>query len=872
MINRSMILFSCYLVLFSLLTPPKFGLSRDLDLDLDLASQPYVADEPRVAKSFEEAKGLLRELSDVTQRWLTCRNYDEVAVCDKLDFRDPLEENQLKRLKLFNLLKAKQRFHKESMGVRTGVNLKAIETDIDQLHGDLQESLKVINGDFFTKKIGEDPFERQMAYFHGREFQEHLRTLDNKAWSHEIRMQLTLLRTINPTHFDNNDNMTDLISRQMLNEAAVKLKVAGEVERTKLEQKAASFFESFQHKNQTGVDNLLGLPTGAKDEDRLIAVEAALSSEGFTKDEVQLLRIWQGSYDQTPDALAAGFLWLFQDMSFDKSWGVAEEEATEEQIEAQRITDKRITDSINLQTGVNIAGDVKWGLTAFLDIPYRGAFFGSVCVLMAAVVLFVDDMPREPEEILGAATAIVFATAYSRHITPYTTLVGLGRDAVIRVWGNIGARLNRAGGAITKVTSKWAELVAKPRVAHILKYYIGHAQFAVHVAFLTANIFFLYDTFVNWKSKDLIRRAAGLTNAVVVTSLFGLYTATLITSVPGANVIFFLGTLAAMSIFVIDQFAHRVVRDIKPDDNNESVRYYKYEVNPNKSYYQWCEKEGDANCEQQLHPSTFLGVNNRQEPLVMGERYGGPGGEHELKLHLEGLKQTDELNKVRISRIQVWNCRNEEVGLEYTVKPVDCAGSSCSPKTYHMGCGSNHRHRRHLKDYWVPVDDSLQKVKIYHSIVKRSRRVVKVDFTFKSQKSIATEKFSGIDYYHNHEFDSTLEYNGLDGSSLRTEGEIIGLHGRYGSTIDSLGVYARGKAKTVYKAVMYKKDAEWRHRIVGGVCLQYKPIPDTDAINYRYSATLLESLRGQPGPCQCESFVSYHNLPPLETHQSRCQI
>ena len=461
--------------------------------------------------NFGEVKALLRKLSDHTVQWLKCGGSS--IPCISASYQDIDDPINFKKVWLYKLLEARGRYSHETMGIRTGVAIQKINADIRSLQQELDEDIRKFNATFFRRELGLGYFKRQLAYFNGPDFHNYLLTLKEEGHGYEYRAQLSLLKVMRPGFASDNQSALRLFSARMFTELYAAIEGDSHDD---LHGKAEELFAELLARNHAAVDDLLAIAPETSTAERAVLVDRALLDGDLTSAEIELLRVWSLTtpkhrrVDSPANALATAFLAFFPMVRLDPL-----------SIGSERLEFISLVKNLEFFDGIaDVAGDVKWALTAFLDLQHLPSFFGVVCVFMSSVVIvakFFLDEHHTTEDTLNIATGIAFASAYSRNIAPYARLVGIARDAGIRVWrkfsnqtaltlGNLISR-TRVGDTLVSILPKFVRIFGESvgrRLSVLVKYgqkvfvglgiksyqpflhYIATGQFVAHVAFMMA--------------------------------------------------------------------------------------------------------------------------------------------------------------------------------------------------------------------------------------------------------------------------------------------------------------------------------------------------------------------------------------------------
>lgn len=139
----------------------------------------------------------------------------------------------------------------------------------------------------------------------------------------------------------------------------------------------------------------------------------------------------------------------------------------------------------------------------------------------------------------------------------------------------------------------------------------------------------------------------------------------------------------------------------------------------------------------------------------------------------------------------------------------------------------------------------------------RTRRVVGIEVCASTGDCIATDQNPGVNYHHTVIFSDFTGY-GRGKNRREGRGEIVGFLSNYGNTIDSLGVYLRMPAETVYDHDLYDEAEDlWTHRwLPNQVCVQMIPREQSLEENGPQLAPNQPESPALPGRCPCEVYVS----------------
>lgn len=177
-----------------------------------------------VATDAASAEAILGQLSQYTQRWLQCRNYQPGQDCVELDYNTAnLTNEERKRVWLLKLLEAKGRVSKEEMSIRTGIWMNKIDSETNELMKALKDPIKRLNAEYFRNQVGVDFFDMQLAYFLSAKNLRFFNSLGGVQRQHEIEAQMKFLRTMNPEFMNSKKNIKELYTKLMTNSSILVL-------------------------------------------------------------------------------------------------------------------------------------------------------------------------------------------------------------------------------------------------------------------------------------------------------------------------------------------------------------------------------------------------------------------------------------------------------------------------------------------------------------------------------------------------------------------------------------------------------------------------------------------------------------------------
>ena len=225
-----------------------------------------------------------------------------------------------------------------------------------------------------------------------------------------------------------------------------------------------------------------------------------------------------------------------------------------------------------------------------------------------------------------------------------------------------------------------------------------------------------------------------------------------------------------------------------------------------------------------FYSNQFLGRSKNQERIILGGEFGGPGGSHIHKHHSirSYVKLDDQISLGEIDSVQIYTCaRGRQLGLRYNYR-------ESRGKFFHMGCGSKSSDRENLKELKLNSDESINSMTIYHAQHSgKSRRIYKLKICSDKERCVENSEILSKKYYQRSVvFDNFAEYkfeNGRDVYHESGRGKIVGFHGKFGDSIDTIGPYVRLRPSGSYKRELLDNNIEWYHQRTqnsSGLCVQ----------------------------------------------------
>ena len=809
------------------------------------------------------------------------------------DLRDEEEKNRYWLYKLMEAKEKIPRSNdKNGFGFRDGIWLDKINSDIHSIKENLGPAVKKFNAEFFRRNIGEDAVELQSRYVRSLQFAKFLydssESVNDTAIKKEIEGQITLLSSIDPDFKDTEGQVLITIVSSILGALGLNA-AADESEVEEVLAVITKQLESLTEATENVARDAL-IAREIIDESSEIEVEdlveelAELEEVGdLNEEELTSLDHLESLSQTTEEDMAVLILDLINDALTDTVL-VSEPSASSVEFTDDREVFENVGNSIQLYSslaidinglqavfpramermgagaGAAVAGRVKFGLTALtgyqiknLLFPvlvsmgialysikeWKGAFssygdtmgtlsgmtffFGHVRGLVGVTkeflnspiykkmlhssIKFMEKLPAA-QQILGNVTAAVASP-----VNKVGQLISLMQKSFRHALYSVGAHVNISKGAIQAAGQLFLRLSPVATVAMIF------------------SALYEIDRLRQGQDQGYKKVLTGVNIATTVT--MGIVTAIATTgvlmgffSIPGLNAFFLVGTVVWLFCNLLRSYGPEI-GDHRPDDNDPLVQYFKNEIHPDHSYYAWCEdrKWGD-NCSKTVYPDEFVYETITNEPIIRSNKYGSFGGKHALE------PQEADLTDATITKVSIWRCNANQVGLLY--KTTSRVGPIVN-KEYHAGCGSEKGDRRQTtRTMEFDKDKKLVRIEAYISGYNlETRRVIGLTVCDSSDACISTlrqgEKNS-VKFNNKVTFTNKSDLSQSVTGTHRDEGEIIGLRGRYGNSLDSIGVYLRMPSPTVYDPILYAETFEynqktwrWNHSMQGNTntCLQY---------------------------------------------------
>ena len=266
---------------------------------------------------------------------------------------------------------------------------------------------------------------------------------------------------------------------------------------------------------------------------------------------------------------------------------------------------------------------------------------------------------------------------------------------------------------------------------------------------------------------------------------------------------------------------------------------------------------------QSFLASQLLKINNRSQRVVLGGQYGGPGGSHVHAHHkAQGSYKTADptiLND-NINQINIYTCSSgDAVGLTYNYR-------SNPGHYFHMGCGSNPSHRESVATMNLGQDENIASLEVFHAQrYIASRRIYKLKLCSDSERCIETKEHESKDetYYKRSVYlEGRAKFTISTAGHDRVEsgkGPIVGFYGRYGDSIDSIGIYVRIDPEITYNRSLLDNSIEWYNMKNNGYCHQRGKISNSNQM----SSSLIEAIQGDPGRCNCDQYFNVSENDPI---------
>ena len=870
----------------------------------DLTGDAYDG-TPGVLKNYEEVEGALATLAGVTDRWLQCR--DPLAEdCEELswDMAD-LTEEEAKRLWLNNLLDARERIKGLEGHVRNGVHINKISNDIKSLQKDLEDSIQRLNLSYFKRRIDPiDPFRKQYRWILSNAFTTRIGRLENKAQrGQEIRTQITLLGTMNPGFIQDDDQVRHLIATHLSLSGYTFIRDNRDDEGSR--QVLGTYFDDMKDHFRQKLTDMYARhvsPVDIPAEPQQLA--AALAGKELSEQEERELELWRKLSRVNSTTMVEMFVEIFASIELpeEEDPGIETIHAAfmsvlnQKQEEVKQTSARDAFPELVVLGAGTIAGQVSFGLTAFFGFEGRG-ILRSVVLATAIGLYSTKDWQAAfatPGAVLGSLTGMAFAltnlegliTLAGNHealkkmielavakVRPLLTsiqgylaqgvpvvsswlgkLMGMAKSA----GAAIGTTLVKLGGTTLQTLSGWLSQVGT----------IGN------IGMILASITEIYNLAVSWQDLSNMKQALSIATTAVVVSLtvFGMVAAFGMISTPVVNIVFAIGTIAWLVTGLLR--AYLPEGEILPDADHPDVVYYRDGIHPTESYYQPCnESDPGENCSKNVQADILMGRNFFKERVLRSNLWGGGGGSNIRRCHFvtgSGELPAQSVAYHSIDSLTLWNCSGEEaeyIGMEYTTRRgATCSMEGSGPelcdkqKTRHIGCGTRPGHRTNPKTFtFDPAKgERITEVTLMQTAEGvRTRRVVGIEVCASTGDCIATDQNPGVNYHHTVIFSDFTGY-GRGKNRREGRGEIVGFLSNYGNTIDSLGVYLRMPAETVYDHDLYDEAEDlWTHRwLPNQVCVQMIPREQSLEENGPQLAPNQPESPALPGRCPCEVYVS----------------
>ena len=792
---------------------------------LSNVSEPETTSGP--LKTEAEISGAIKALSLHTERWLTCKDPSLGSECVELDFSDKnMTSVERKRLKLKNLLIAKKRASYERNGVQMGIWIDEIEKDLKALQEELKDAINELNLNFFKQIIGQDPFTIQKSFFLSQEFFSYLSERNSDQRREEIEKQFMVLKMINPGFYDNQELVKELMLEYIYSVGLLEIDWRNIDEQQS--QIISRYFLGLIENYQGQVDLVLSKlvkPYDVKDRD--VLVSSAEIIKQLNDQEKRLFKIWSDLSKTNADALSETFIDLMASISYSDSSQLSSEDFFNDQIKLalQSKLKTKNTDSIF------IAGQVKFAMSAFMSFDMFGLLrivyigIGFAQFFKSILIDYYD-----PTIFLGIGSGLIWTFKAIYNLTELYGGIDLLKAKMLEIWPKIKTSSLGVSLDLFKNFSRNYLLAGNTTLINFFEK-IGSILYRVstilNIALLVSLVYNLINLSNSFKDLNTVQKVLSIIGTSIVVTWLTVGITSVFLTIPGANVFWIVSTIVCFFVYLFVSLFQSPPKDVRPNENDPDVLFYKNQIDPDKSYWAWCEEDGKSiNCQQNFQPGILIGKSKSYEPLIMTREIGGPRGKKQLIFHYLDAKASqfnalDMLGFIRIKKIELLNCkdgnRDHRIGLSYEVESRFIAPED---RLFEMGC-TEERDVIYRESMQIDSDDALATVKIYHSLKNLpSRRIVGLKVCTKNGHCIETRKMPDIYYDRWVSYSNDLSYREQE-NSYTAVGEVIGFHGRYGDTIDSLGVYYKAPAPEYYKREFVDDLLPWYHlAIPNGFCYQ----------------------------------------------------
>ena len=821
-------------------------------------------------KNFSEITSHLALLSEKTKRWLECRHHEaEDQPCAKLRFTDQnLSDQEFKRLWLKNLLVAKQQALYEPLGVRLGIDTQKIETDIKSLQEELKDDIHELNQEFFKEVIGKDPFDQQKKYFSSWQFARYLNKLSSHQRRNEVEKQLIILKQLNPDFFKDKESVRQMIASHVTVSGIMRLTTKKRSEGFD-EPLVVNYFSDIILLFEERTDAILAELLEAYDPSQRQALAEKYVGQ-MSDEERKVVNLYLQMRAAGPDALATVLVEAFQAIAS------SEEDLLnfESRVESLIIASIEANQEKWIATPSFVAGNIKFAISAFFAFDSFG-ILRTIYTIIGTTLLFNSTRSFDPSPgfILGVGSGLAW-TMNSAHAL-FRMFGGPKRltALVTKVWPKVTAVVPQTvmdlHGGFLKFYLNLADHVLSPFLKKVAGILYRSVTF-LNIATLITLIYSIYDLSQSWASLSTVQKALHIMGLGIFVSWLAVGVMSVFITVPHGTLFWVVSTVVAFFVYLFISIFRKLPKDVRPKEDDPKLDFYQNQIHPQKNYWFWCkdEENGGQNCAQSFQPGVFADRSELYDDLVIAPAIGGPGGSKMLINHDEidnegtGLATHAVIRYYSIKEMSLWRCPKkgkEDIGLSYEIEirnpRCEDARLNCVPRrSVDMGCAKKNHEPSSLKTLTLLEGEFFNRAQVFHTIYQvKSRRVVRLKLCTNRNRCVEHDQIAGVGNERSTEYQSDVQLT-HEGRVRSGEGEITGLYGAFGDTIDRVGFYYRVKARPVYRAEIFDESLPWSHVVLpDDRCIQALNQADLDPDISRWRIGYPD-LSSQKGLCPCRSF------------------